>query len=96
MKGKVMVKDVPVRPVLNGSPEIGYAVKSLEVKPKEVTIEGPASEINRVGYLKTEPIDITGLAEDLRQEAEIALSGRNVRTGIDKVSVIIHVVRRGR
>jgi YbbR domain-containing protein len=91
-----VVKEVPVRPVLSGSPEIGYAVRSVELKPKDVTIEGAASEVNKVTYLKTEPIDITGLAEDLRQEAEIALSGRNIRTGTDKVNVVIRVVRRSR
>jgi len=88
-----VVKDVPVRPVLSGSPEIGYTVRSVELKPKEVTIEGAASEVNKVTYLKTEPIDVTGLAEDLRQEAEIALSGKNVRTGVDKVTVVIQVRR---
>jgi len=92
----VVVKEVPVRPVLSGSPEIGYSVRSVELKPKDVTIEGAASEVNKVTYLKTEPIDITGLAEDLRQEAEIALSGRNIRTGTDKVNVVIRVVRRSR
>jgi YbbR domain-containing protein len=91
-----VVKEVPVRPVLSGSPEIGYVVRSVELKPKEVTIEGAASEVNKVNYLKTEPIDVTGLAEDLKQEADIALSGRNIRTGTDKVNVVIKVVRRSK
>jgi YbbR domain-containing protein len=91
-----VVKEVPVRPVLSGSPEIGYVVRSVELKPKEVTIEGAASEVNKVNYLKTEPIDVTGLAEDLKQEADVALSGRNIRTGTDKVNVVIKVVRRSK
>ena len=90
------VKDVPVRPVLSGNPEIGYKVRSVETKPKEVMIEGASSEVNKVTYLKTEPIDITGLAEDLRLDAEIVLSGKNIRTGTDKVSIVVHVVRTGR
>lgn len=93
---KTATRRVAVRPVVTGEPESGYYVRSVEVRPKEVLIEGARSEVSRVGYLKTEPIDITGMAGDFGQEAELALSGRNIRTRTDKVDVRIKIARRGR
>ncbi|HET6513701.1 MAG TPA: CdaR family protein [Thermodesulfovibrionales bacterium] len=89
-------KEVRVRPAVTGIPETGYYVKHLDVKPKTVVIEGAESDVNKVGYLKTESIDITGLTEDVRQEVDLVLAGRNIRTKIDKVEIAITIARRGR
>lgn len=93
---RFVTKNVRVRPVITGNPELGYYLKSIEVKPQNVLIEGAESEVNKVGYLKTELIDITSLTEDLGQEVELALSGKNVRTKVDRVNVTIKIARRGR
>lgn len=89
-------KKVPVKPEVTGSPEQGYAVKRIEVRPDEVVIEGAKSEVRKVGMLRTEPIDISGLAEDLRQEVKLEGTDGNIRTKIDKVNVQIRIVRRSR
>jgi YbbR domain-containing protein len=89
-------KKVPVKPEVTGSPEQGYAVKRIEVSPEEVDIEGAKSEVRKVGILRTEPIDISGLAEDLKQEAKLEGKNGNIRTKIDKVNVLIRIVRRSR
>lgn len=89
-------KKVPVKPEVTGSPEQGYAVKRIEVSPEEVDIEGAKSEVRRVGVMRTEPIDISGLAEDLKQEAKLEGKNGNIRTKIDKVNVRIRIVRRSR
>ena len=89
-------KKVPVKPEVTGSPEKGYAVKRIEISPEEVDIEGARSEVRKVGMLRTEPIDISGLAEDLRQEVKLEGKNGNIRTKIDKVDVRIRIVRRPR
>ena len=89
-------KKVPVKPELTGSPEQGYSVKRVEVSPEEVVIEGAKSEVRKVGVLRTEAIDISGLAEDLMQEVKIEGKDGNIRTKIDKVNVRIKIVRRSR
>ena len=89
-------KKVPVKPEVTGSPEQGYAVKRIEVSPEEVDIEGAKSEVRKVGVMRTEPIDISGLAEDLKQEAKLEGKNGNIRTKIDKVNVRIRIVRRSR
>lgn len=89
-------KKVPIKPEVTGSPEQGYAVKRIEVSPEEVDIEGAKSEVRKVGVMRTEPIDISGLAEDLKQEAKLEGKNGNIRTKIDKVNVRIRIVRRSR
>jgi len=89
-------KKVPVKPEVTGSPEQGYVVKRIEVSPEEVVIEGAKSEVRKVGVLRTEPIDISGLTEDLKQEAKIEGTDGNTRTKIDKVNVRITIARRSR
>lgn len=89
-------KKVPVKPEVTGSPEQGYAVKRVEVSPEEVDIEGAKSEVRKVGVMRTEPIDISGLTEDLKQEAKLEGKNGNIRTKIDKVNVRIRIVRRSR
>ncbi|HAM53605.1 MAG TPA: hypothetical protein DCP92_24020 [Nitrospiraceae bacterium] len=93
---KTITKTVGIRPVITGIPGSGYVVKTLEVNPKDAVIEGAESEVSKVGYLKTEPVDITGVTENVRQETELALSGSNIRTRIHKVDVIIKITRRER
>ena len=90
---RTVEKKVAVRPVITGNPERGYHIRSVEAAPRDIVIEGAKSEIDRVGYLRTEPIDITGLAEDFRQEVELVLPG-NIRTKHDRAVVTVKVMRR--
>jgi len=89
-------KKVPVKPEVTGSPEQGYSVKRIEVSPEEVVIEGARSEMRKVVAVRTEPIDISGLTEDLRQEVKLEEKDANIRTKIEKVNVQIRIVRRSR
>lgn len=89
-------RKVPVKPEVTGNPERGYAVKRIEVIPEEVVIEGARSEVRKVEVLRTEPIDISGLTEDLRQEVKLEEKNGNIRTKIGKVNVQIKIVRRSR
>jgi YbbR domain-containing protein len=87
-------RKVRVKPEVTGNPETGYVVKRIEVSPEEVVIEGARSEVRKVGVIRTEPIDISGLTEDLSQEAKLEGTNGNIRTKVEKVNVRIRVVRR--
>ncbi len=89
-------KMVSVRPEITGTPETGYYVRSVDVSPKEVVIEGPKSAVRRVGVIRTEPVDITGLNEDLRLEAALKLNGGNIRMKVEKVDVSVRIARSGK
>lgn len=87
-------RKVPVKPVVTGSPESGYYVRSVSAAPTEVLIEGAKSEVAKVGVVKTEPIDITGMTGELRQETGLDISGSNIRLKIERVNVQIKISRR--
>jgi YbbR domain-containing protein len=90
------VKRVAIRPVITGSPESGYYVKSVEVKPDSTSIEGAASEVRKVNHLRTEPIDITDLTENLMDQVQINFARRHVRSKVDRVDVLIRIERRSK
>lgn len=89
-------KSVPIAPDIIGTPENGYHVKSVEISPREMVIEGAKSLVRKVGAVKTEPIDITGLTEDFKQEVGLKLENSTIRSKTDKVDVHIRIVRRGK
>jgi YbbR domain-containing protein len=82
-------KSVKVRPVIIGEPERGYYVKSVEVTPQTVVIEGVRPEVRRFNYIKTEPLDISGLKETFIQEPKLDLTGKNIRTNVNTITVKI-------
>lgn len=86
-----ITKTVKVMPVIIGEPEKGYYVKSVEVAPEIVVIEGVSSEVRRFNTIKTEALDITGSNETFTQELKLDLTGKNIRAKINdiKVKVVI-------
>ncbi len=93
---ETLSKQVPIHPDITGTPESGYYVKSVEIGPKEIMIEGAKSEVRKVGSVKTEPIDITGLTEDVSQDVGLKLTNGSIRSKIDRVEIKIRIARRGR
>lgn len=89
-------KNVAIKPLIIGSPEAGYYVKFTEIKPEETIIEGAKSEVRKVGFIKTEPIDISGFTEDLNQEVGLEISEGNIRVKNNKVNIRIKILRRGK
>jgi YbbR domain-containing protein len=84
-------KTVKVVPVIVGEPQKGFYLKSAEVFPETIVIEGVRSEIAKVSALKTEPLDITGFNETVTQDLRIDITGRNIRTKITDVRVDVEI-----
>ena len=87
---------MPVLPDIIGVPEKGYYVRSVEVQPKDVVIEGAKSEVRRIGILRTEQIDLAGLTEDFNQELTPKFSNGSIRSKPGKVEVHVRIARRGK
>jgi YbbR domain-containing protein len=87
-------KSVKVVPIITGYAANGYFIKSVDVEPRMIEIEGIRSEVDKVSYVKTEPIDITGLNDSIFQEVRIDLSGKNVKTATNYVRVNIIIKKR--
>lgn len=86
-------KEVPVKVVLSGSPARGFFVASVSSEPHTIKIEGAKKELNRIRVIKTEPVDIEGITEDLKIQAKIDPEGRIFRTDQDTVHISIKLGR---
>jgi YbbR domain-containing protein len=89
-------KLVPVKASVIGTPERGYSVTAIEVKPASVTVDGSKTELARVAFLRTEPLDITGLDSDITQNAHLNPNGRNFRSKLSDVTVHITIRKTGK
>lgn len=91
---ETVTKTVKIRPVIVGTPEEGFYVKSVNVTPETTVIEGVGSEVRKVNSIKTEPIDITGLNETFTQALKLDIAGMNIRT--EKNDIKVKVVIAGK
>ncbi len=60
---------------LVGEPAPGYRLLSAKTEPSSVLIQGPPTQIEALTRLRTDPVDITGLTESLRQKVALVLPG---------------------
>ncbi len=88
-------KTVRVVALVTGEPEKGYRIKSVEVVPQTVLIEGIRSEVSRIKTVRTEPLDVTGLSETFTQDLKLDL-GKNVRSKVGEVTTTVTIVRSNR
>lgn len=58
-------KTVPVKPVLSGKPAEGFQVARIILEPETVKITGPYDRLNLVDHVPTQPIDISGIQQNL-------------------------------
>lgn len=86
-------RTLPVKALVVGSPEQGYAVQSIKVHPSSVIIEGSKMEISKIRLIRTEPIEIAGLDSEISINAKLNPNGRNVRIEPPEVNVIINISR---
>jgi YbbR domain-containing protein len=88
-----LVKTLPVKASVTGTPEEGFKVVSVEVKPSSVTVEGARTELARLAVLRTETIDVTGFDSDIRQSVRLNTNGKNIRTKTPEVTISINIRR---
>lgn len=89
-------KSVPVKPDIVGAPAKGFNIVEIKVDPDTVSIEGPKSVISKIGRIKTEPIDISGIKSDLVYKANLNLTDSHVKKNINKVDVTISIENKGK
>ncbi len=86
-------KTVPIKANISGSPARGYEIKSIEVDPPSIEIEGARSEVLGILMLKTDPINITGIDSDFKDKIGVHTGGKNIRVKTPEVIVKINIVR---
>jgi YbbR domain-containing protein len=93
---ETITKTVKVIVPVTGALGKAYYVKSVEVTPQTVVIEGTSSEIGRTKNIKTEPLDITGLDETFTQDLRLDLTGKNIRSKTRDVTVNMVIGAKGK
>ena len=93
---ETIAKTVKVIVPVTGEPGRAYSVKSVEVAPQTIVVEGISSEIGRIKNIKTEPLDITGFDETFTQDLRIDLTGKNIRSKTTDVTGNVVIGAKGR
>jgi YbbR domain-containing protein len=81
-------------PVLRGTPAAGFRVEKISTSPSRITVEGPASMMNKLDSLQTLPIDIQGARADVTVEPKIDYKGMQVKIIEKNISVRISLERK--
>jgi YbbR domain-containing protein len=85
-------RELPVRAEVAGLPALGYTIAGSSVTPAVVIAAGPASRLNDLKELKTEPIDVSGAAQDVeRENVLLSWAGDFVTFATDHVTVQVAI-----
>jgi len=88
---RTMEKTVQVKPVITGTPRKGFVVRSIEVSPASVTVEGLLKTLEQLDHINTEPIDITDADKNMEQYVHLIYKEKEIinRNEMVNVKVII-------
>jgi YbbR domain-containing protein len=85
-------KLVRLEPELSGKPAEGYKINNVSVAPSEILIIGNSQVLEGINSLKTEKIDIAGLADDVSKEVRLILpAGIEVQNAPEKFNVTVDI-----
>ncbi|MCA9570709.1 MAG: hypothetical protein KC656_22870 [Myxococcales bacterium] len=70
---KQVTRRIELKTRVVGEPADGYAVRRVKLQPAVVQVSGPASVVNELQEIPTEPIDVAGLMADLDVPVRLSL-----------------------
>ncbi len=72
---EVIVQKLEIEPEFLGEPAFGYRVETGEIQldPTAVLVEGPKSQLEKLGKIKTQPIDLVGRARSFRKTIRLVM-----------------------
>ncbi|OPX84149.1 MAG: YbbR-like protein [Pelotomaculum sp. PtaB.Bin104] len=70
--GTTLSKAVPVKPQFSGTPAAGFTITRSYAEPASVQISGPVEVLNTISEIKTMPVDINGVSQNLVREVSLA------------------------
>ena len=83
-------KTVTVKPVIIGTPAVGYWIESVTVDPVVVTVLGSAEALVSLSELTTVEISVSGISSNSTQNVKLNLpSGVTTSNDVDTVKVVI-------
>ena len=85
---RLVQRTLPVRVEVAGIPAPGYKPR-LSTAPEHVEVRGPASKLDDLKEIATEPVDVTGASGTLQRTALLTWAGDFVTFAPDHVTVTI-------
>ncbi len=82
-------RSLPVRPVVIGTPAVGFEIASVSVTPLVVSIEGDVDNIASLEFADTAPVVITGASSTVTIDSPLQLPDGVQAPGLDSVRVLI-------
>ena len=85
-------KKVNIKADTKGTPAKDFFIESIEIIPSSTEIIGAESEAKEISFLKTAPIQVSGIKNDIQFEVSVDTRGRKIiLTNSDPVTVNISV-----
>jgi hypothetical protein len=88
----VIKRALPVGVRFAGKPSAGYKIEETVVQPESVSVQGPADEMRRMGFVETLPIDVEGSRSSIKRTVRLSTDGKPLSFAPDVVSVAITIV----
>ena len=85
----VAARSLPVAARVGPKPLTGYRGARVEANPDSVKARGAASEVNRMVFAETVPIDLEGARGQMTREARLSSAGKTLSFSPDRVSVSV-------
>ena len=83
---------VPIKTNISGACAKGYEISAIEIYPDTVQITGRASLIEKISYLETDVINLSGKSSDFTQTVKIINQNNKISlTGDKEVTVTIKI-----
>jgi YbbR domain-containing protein len=85
----IIERSLPVTVRFGGKLPFGYKVGSVKVTPATIKIRGPATEVEGMISVDTQPFDLQDLKEELTRELRLAGPGKLLSISSDRVKVSV-------
>ena len=76
---KSAIRTIPIVPAIDGDPAAGFVVGRISSEPSTVQVIGPESHVRQVAEATTEPIEIDGKRERVRDVVTVGVADSSVR-----------------
>ncbi len=77
----LQTKQLPVNPVVTGTPATGFEIDAVTVEPAIVSVEGDADALASLSRLDTQPVSISGAATDITRTVVL-----DIPAGVDPLA----------
>jgi YbbR domain-containing protein len=92
---RIKDRTVPVRAVFAGTLPDGFRIDKIEIRPRQVLVEGAEGELKEISEVTTEPIDVSAVSENFTLMVPLDHRGK-FTTLKEQRAVEVRVVIAGR